>query len=41
MRYIDAQNLVKKYGSDEATVTAVGGVSLGIDAGEFVAIMGE
>ena len=41
MSYIDARDLVKKYGSGEATVTAVGGVSLGIDAGEFVAIMGE
>jgi putative ABC transport system ATP-binding protein len=41
MSYIDAQNLVKQYGTGEATVTAVGGVSLEIKAGEFVAIMGE
>jgi putative ABC transport system ATP-binding protein len=41
MRYIDAENLVKQYSTGETTVTAVGGVTLGIDAGEFVAIMGE
>jgi len=41
MSYIDAENLVKQYGTGEATVTAVGGVSLEIKAGEFVAIMGE
>jgi len=41
MNYIDAKNLVKEYGIGEATVNAVDGVSLGIDAGEFVAIMGE
>jgi len=41
MSYIDAENLVKQYGAGEATITAVGGVDLGIDKGEFVAIMGE
>jgi putative ABC transport system ATP-binding protein len=41
MSYIHAENLVKEYGTGEATITAVGGVSLGIEAGEFVAIMGE
>jgi len=41
MIYIDAEKLVKQYGTGEATVTAVGGVSLQIEEGEFVAIMGE
>ena len=41
MSYIEAENLVKQYGKGEATVTAIGGVSLKIDVGEFVAIMGE
>jgi putative ABC transport system ATP-binding protein len=41
MSYIDAKNLVKQYGTDEATVKAVDGISLRIDPGEFLAIMGE
>jgi len=41
MNYIDAKNLVKQYGTGEATVTAVNDISLRIDPGEFVAIMGE
>jgi len=41
MSYIHAEELVKQYGTGEAVVTAVGGVSLQIDEGEFVAIMGE
>jgi putative ABC transport system ATP-binding protein len=41
MNYIHADRLVKQYGRGEATVTAVDGVSLQIDEGEFVAIMGE
>jgi putative ABC transport system ATP-binding protein len=41
MSYIHAEELVKQYGRGEAVVTAVGGVSLQIDEGEFVAIMGE
>jgi putative ABC transport system ATP-binding protein len=41
MGYMNAENLIKQYGSGEATVTAVDGISFGISAGEFVAIMGE
>jgi putative ABC transport system ATP-binding protein len=41
MSYMNAENLVKQYGKGESAVTAVGGVSLEIKAGEFVAIMGE
>jgi putative ABC transport system ATP-binding protein len=41
MTYINAENLIKEYGTGETTVTAVGGVTLGIEVGEFVAIMGE
>lgn len=41
MSYIHAENLVKEYGNGAATIIAVGGVSLGIEAGEFVAVMGE
>jgi putative ABC transport system ATP-binding protein len=41
MSYIDAKSLIKQYGVGESKVTAVGSVSLGIDAGQFVAIMGE
>jgi putative ABC transport system ATP-binding protein len=33
--------LVKQYGTGEAIVTAVDGISLKIDPGEFLAIMGE
>ena len=41
MSYIDAKKLIKEYGTGAATVTAVGGVNLQINAGEFVAVMGE
>ena len=41
MSYMNAENLTKHYGSGEATVTAIDGVSFAIDTGEFVAIMGE
>ena len=37
---IETQDLTKIYGSGDASVTALGGVSLKIDTGEFVAIMG-
>jgi putative ABC transport system ATP-binding protein len=38
---MNAENLIKQYGSGEASVTAVDGVSFDIEPGEFVAIMGE
>ena len=41
MSYIIADHLIKKYGSGDATVTAVGGMSFEIAEGEFVGIMGE
>jgi putative ABC transport system ATP-binding protein len=41
MSYIDAQNLVKHYGTGDALVQAVRGISFDIEAGEFVAVMGE
>jgi putative ABC transport system ATP-binding protein len=37
---IETQNLTKVYGLGDATVAALNGVSLKIDSGEFVAIMG-
>jgi putative ABC transport system ATP-binding protein len=41
MSYIKAENLVKHYGTGDALVQAVRGISFEIDQGEFVAIMGE
>jgi putative ABC transport system ATP-binding protein len=41
MSYIDVKKLVKEYGTGETIVTAVNGVNLRINAGEFVAVMGE
>ena len=41
MSYIVADNLIKEYGSGEAAVCAVRGMSFHIRSGEFVAIMGE
>ena len=41
MSYIKADNLVKHYGTGDALVPAVRGISFEIDSGEFVAIMGE
>src|SRR5210317_659781 len=41
MRYIIAENLVKKYGSGDAAVAAVAGISFQIEEGEFIGIMGE
>jgi len=41
MAFIEATNLVKCYGSGEAAVEAVKGISFEIGSGELVAIMGE
>jgi putative ABC transport system ATP-binding protein len=41
MSYIQAENLIKQYGTGDATVMAVGGMSFHIKMGEFVAVMGE
>ena len=41
MSYIVAQDLVKKYGKGDATVTAVSDMSFQIESGEFIGVMGE
>ncbi len=41
MSYIIAENLTKQYGTGDATVTAVAGISFSIDEGEFIGVMGE
>lgn len=41
MSYIVADSLIKTYGSGDATVTAISGISFEIAAGEFVGVMGE
>ena len=41
MSYIKAENLVKHYGTGDALVQAVRGISFEIQEGEFVAVMGE
>jgi len=41
MSYLRANQLCKRYGAGEAAVTAVGEVSLAVERGEFVAVMGE
>lgn len=41
MGFIKADNLVKHYGTDDALVQAVKGISFEIEEGEFVAVMGE
>jgi putative ABC transport system ATP-binding protein len=40
MTMIRTENLSKVYGSGEAAVKALDGVSIDIEAGEFVAVMG-
>jgi putative ABC transport system ATP-binding protein len=41
MSYIVAEELVKKYGKGDATVTAVSDISFRIESGEFIGVMGE
>jgi len=41
MNYIIADSLAKTYGTGDATVTAISGISFEIAAGEFVGVMGE
>ena len=41
MSYIQVDNLTKQYGTGDAAVMAVGGMSFHIQMGEFVAVMGE
>jgi len=41
MSYIEANNLIKTYGKGEAEVSAIRGISFGIESGEFVSMMGE
>jgi len=38
---IKAENLEKKYGTDDAAVKAVRDISLTVEAGDFISIMGE
>ncbi len=40
MRIVETENLTRIYGSGEAEVRALDGVSLHVDTGEFVAVMG-
>jgi putative ABC transport system ATP-binding protein len=41
MSYIQVDNLTKQYGSGEAAVKAIRGMTFDIEGGEFVGIMGE
>ena len=41
MSYIIAESLTKQYGSGDAAVAAVAGISFQIEEGEFIGIMGE
>jgi putative ABC transport system ATP-binding protein len=41
MSYIRAEKLTKQYGTGDAAVMAVGGMSFNIQMGEFVVVMGE
>ncbi len=41
MSYIEAENLIKTFGKGEAEVSAIQGISFGIESGEFVSMMGE
>lgn len=41
MSFISVNNINKTYGSGEAAVAAISDMSLGIETGEFVSVMGE
>jgi putative ABC transport system ATP-binding protein len=41
MSFVQAQQLVKQYGSGDSQVTAISDINFEIEAGDFVAIMGE
>ena len=41
MSFIIADNLVKRYGRGDAAVTALGGVSLSVEEGRFVSVVGQ
>ncbi|MGD8366159.1 MAG: ABC transporter ATP-binding protein [Desulfobacterales bacterium] len=40
MSFIEATNLTKHYGTGEATVSAIDGITFSVRTGEFVAVMG-
>jgi putative ABC transport system ATP-binding protein len=40
MKIVETENLTRIYGSGDAQVNALVGVSLHVDTGEFVAVMG-
>lgn len=40
MSFIEADNLSKRYGTGEAAVSAIDGITFTVEAGEFVAVMG-
>jgi putative ABC transport system ATP-binding protein len=41
MSYIHVENIAKLYGNGDAAVTAVTGMNFTIEAGEFIAVMGQ
>jgi putative ABC transport system ATP-binding protein len=41
MSFIIAEDLTRRYGSGESAVTAIKNISFKVEAGEFIAIMGE
>jgi putative ABC transport system ATP-binding protein len=41
MIYVGVENLIKKYGTEEAAVMAVRGISFETQAGDWIAFMGE
>lgn len=40
MSFLNAEGLVKSYGAGDAKVTALAGIDLSLDQGEFIAVMG-